>query len=102
MDAALVYRTHRNEVIVIIILLLYRLFDGDYHWKKVHPIMKEGIDKRDFVLVGNSHNRSSGLGIVMNCGGVRCVFEFLSYEYVADAGKLQPAISESTFIATDV
>ena len=60
--------------------------------------MKREIEEKDFVFVGDPQDRSSsGEGIVLCCGGIPCVFEFRTYKFVAEAGKLQPIPPEGLF-----
>ena len=73
-----------HEMIFILVppILISRLFSGKIHTEKVEPQMKEEISVSEFITIDDSK------GISLDCGGVPCVFEFLTYKFVPEPGKL--------------
>ena len=58
--------------------------------------MKEEIGEENFISVHNPKNNTWAEGVVLYCGGTRCVFEFITYKYTAER-EAQPSPPPGTF-----
>ena len=88
-------------------LLLYpfnRLFDDKYHAKSVLPEIAKSYSNNELeeIFAGAKNDPSFGSHIAIDCAGVRCVFEFLTYKYRVDAGEQRPPPPAGTFHEVEI